>query len=72
MTDQARLTFEIWWEEEKLRPPYSDPRGIAKAAWIAALQSLEAETAAASKQDTIIGCCYADGTSDCAYCSGRS
>lgn len=32
--------FESWWETEKTRPPYTNPKAIAKSAWEAARGNL--------------------------------
>lgn len=32
-----KSSFEKWWEQEKLRPPYTNPQAIARAAWLAAM-----------------------------------
>ena len=36
-TPVVTLNFESWWEIEKLRPPYTNPKAIAKSAWDAAV-----------------------------------
>ncbi len=35
--------FESWWKEEKHRPPYTNPKAIAKSAWDAARKGTEPE-----------------------------
>ena len=36
----AKPDFETWWEVEKHRPPYTNPKAIAKSAWDAAYSNL--------------------------------
>lgn len=59
------MNFRQWWKDEKLRPPYTNPERIAKAAWDAAvvqclhqveqIECVNAPAACAIRRDVALG-----------------